>query len=284
MGSTGGDIHVGRTMAREIGQCIYCGALGSQAELTDEHLIPFALGADTYLKDASCKACAKITSDFETHVARNIFGHLRVHIGVQTRRPKRRPTVLPTRVVRRGAEIRLVLPVKDHPHFLVMPVWESPGIFRGEQPQTLFTNLSSHMLYYIPPNINTTLDLEDGELAKLVPDYRIDANQFARAIAKIGYCQAVALFGLDGFRPLALPDLILGKYTGISQFVGSELSNPPPPEPSGRQHRVDVFDLTVHGMRLLVARVRLFADSGTKEHGTPIYTAIVGAPNKLTDR
>jgi hypothetical protein len=277
-----GDNYLGRTMVREIRQCIYSRVRADQAELADEHIIPFALGADTYLKSASCKTCAKITSDFETHVARNIFGHLRIHIGVQTRRPKKRPTELPTRVMRRGAEIRMDLPVKDHPHFLVLPVWESPGIFRGEQPQALFTNLSSHMLYYIPPNINRTLDLEDGELAKIVPDYRVDTNQFARAIAKIGYCQAVALFGLDGFRRLVLPDLVLGKYRGISQFVGSELSNPPPPEPSGRQHRVDVFDLWVNGMRLLVARVRLFADSGTKEHGTPIYTVIVGAPNKLT--
>ena len=177
------------------------------------------------------------------------------------------------------------LPIKDHPHFLVMPVWESPGIFRGEQAQILFTSLSSHMLYYIPPNIKGTLNLADGELVKIVPDYRIDTNQFARAIAKMAYCQAIALFGADGFRQLALPDLILGKYTGISQFVGSELSNPPPPGPPGLQHRIDVFDQWMSPrLRLLVAKVRLFADSGTAEHGAPIYTIVVGAPNARTKR
>jgi hypothetical protein len=31
-------------------------------------------------------------------------------------------------------------------------------------------------------------------------------------------------------------------------------------------------------MRLLIAYVRLFADSGTPEYGTPIYMVIVGAP------
>jgi hypothetical protein len=37
-------------------------------------------------------------------------------------------------------------------------------------------------------------------------------------------------------------------------------------------------------LRLIVGSVRLFANSGTRDHGTPIYRVIVGAPylNPLT--
>src|SRR3712207_705268 len=45
-----------------VGCCIYCGATN---ELTDEHVIPLALAGNIIVPDASCRACAAITSDFE---------------------------------------------------------------------------------------------------------------------------------------------------------------------------------------------------------------------------
>jgi 5-methylcytosine-specific restriction endonuclease McrA len=70
-----------RTMARHIGRCIYCGACGDDAKLTDEHIVAYSLGSDVYLKEASCFPCADITKRFEQHVARAIFGHHRIHKG-----------------------------------------------------------------------------------------------------------------------------------------------------------------------------------------------------------
>jgi hypothetical protein len=267
-------------MVRHVGRCIYCGVgRDDQVNLTNEHIVPFSLGADSYLKEASCPACQNITRDFETHLARNVFGELRIHIGVQTRNPKERPTELPTHVVRGTREQRISMPIKDRPNFLVMPVWDTPGILRGEQPHSGFTGLAAHMFYYIPPTLSETLGLQHAERIQLRPEFRVETDRFARAIAKIAYCQAVALFGLDGFRRLAIPDLILGKYAGISQFVGSELAKPPPPERSGLQHRVDLEDAWVsQHLRLLIAKVRLFGDSGTADHGLPVYTVVVGAP------
>jgi hypothetical protein len=52
---------------------------------------------------------------------------------------------------------------------------------------------------------------------------------FGRAIAKITYCNVVARYGLGGFRPLVLPDLILGRYPCVPYFVGSDPGVPPPP-------------------------------------------------------
>jgi hypothetical protein len=269
----------GRNMLRHVGRCIYCYAGPEQVQLTDEHVVPFSLGADSYLKEASCPDCQKVTRDFETHLARNVFGHLRIHIGVQTRHPQQRPTELPTRIVRAGQEQRVSLPIGDHPNFLVIPIWESPGALRGEPPQAGFSGLAAHLYHQVPPTTGAALGLQHAEAVEIRPEYRVETNQFARAIAKIGYCQAVAILGLDGFRPLAIRDVILGKYTGISQFVGSHLTLPPPPFQSGNQHMITIYDawITPH-LRLVLAAVRLFADSGTRDHGLPIYTVVVGSP------
>src|SRR5271167_1309452 len=119
-------------MVGEIGRCIYCGAHGPGVELTDEHVVPYSLGSNAYLKDASCRDCADITKKFEQHVARNIYGHLRIHLGIQTRHVRERPTELPVRVIKEGVESHVVLPINEHPFFLILPVWDTPGMLRAE--------------------------------------------------------------------------------------------------------------------------------------------------------
>ncbi len=66
-------------MVRDVGKCIYCGKTPAQFVLTKEHIVPHSLGGDAYLKRASCAKCQEITRDLEFHVARNIFGHFRIH-------------------------------------------------------------------------------------------------------------------------------------------------------------------------------------------------------------
>ncbi|SRR5271163_282192 len=50
------------------GECIYCGALGSEVELTDEHIVPYSLGGNVELLQASCKKCARVTGGLEGYV------------------------------------------------------------------------------------------------------------------------------------------------------------------------------------------------------------------------
>lgn len=260
------------------GECIYCGA--RDVELTDEHIIPFSLGANVEIVDASCKACAAITSEDEKELGRKVLFDYRLHLGIQTRRPKKRPKTLPARVVIAGGpEQTLDLPIADHPYFTAMPIWGLPGLLAGSQPRAKFEQESSHLYYSIPPNIRQTLNLRDGEMAEIkVPDIEIDSLKFARAIAKIAYCQAVAIFGLHGFRRLVMPDLILGRYPLVPYFVGCEMKVPPPPGDAKGVHFVDLRIVTIGGMKLIVGSVRLFAHSGTSEHGMPIYRVVVGAP------
>jgi hypothetical protein len=273
-----------RQNALTVGRCVYCGASGDGIKLTDEHVIPYSLGADVYLKDASCLACAEITKKFEQHVARSIFGHHRIHKNVQTRHPDQRPSELPARVLIRGIEHRKELSIADHPYFLAMPIWDQPGMLRGLQPSANFDGLSAHLYYHIPDNIKDTLQLSDGEVAEIRPDSKGDANQFGRAIAKIAYCNAIATLGVGAFDPLDLPDLILGKYPHVSYLVGSVLRTPPPPNRDGPLHRIDLGTNWVRNpqtgiaRRMFIANIRLFATDGTAENGVPIYTVVVGAP------
>ena len=266
---------------RDVGQCIYCGAKGPGVVLSKEHVIPFSFGSNSYLRNASCQSCSAITRDFETHVARNIFGHLRIHWGVRTRNREERPSELPLTVSADGSTSTVQLPVQQHPYFLVLPVWDIPGLMCGRQPSKGFPGLVYNSYHHIPHNIRDVLKLRNHN-SKIGPDNKsIDPERFARALAKIAYCAAIGAYGLGAFRPLAIRDLILGKYTGVSYFVGAStrpFTIPPPPEPEfALQHKIVIESGLLHGkIPLLSAVIRLFPDAGDGVHGMPVYRVIVG--------
>jgi hypothetical protein len=60
-------------------------AASSKDGLHDEHTVPYSLGGNTELLEASCTDCEAITSYLDGYVANAIFGHLRVHMDLQSR-------------------------------------------------------------------------------------------------------------------------------------------------------------------------------------------------------
>ena len=60
------------------GRCIYCGADGRTNKLHKEHIIPFALGGRTIIKNANCTECRRLTHEVDTHLARMVFGDFRI--------------------------------------------------------------------------------------------------------------------------------------------------------------------------------------------------------------
>ena len=58
--------------------------------------MPYSLGGNTELLDASCSDCEGITSYLDGYMANAIFGHLRVHIDLQSR--SGHPTTLPATI------------------------------------------------------------------------------------------------------------------------------------------------------------------------------------------
>jgi hypothetical protein len=160
----------------------------------------------------------------------------------------------------------------------VLPVWGAPGLLRAVQPSEQFPNYLVHAYAFVPENMHKTLGLDDNEPFRVNASGSMNHVTFARAIGKIAYCHAVLQYGLDGFRHLTLPAIIRGAYPCVPYFVGADLSDPPPPEARGRIHLINFSDITTPRLRLLLVSIRLFAHSGTKEHGMPIYRVLTGAP------
>jgi hypothetical protein len=274
------------------GRCIYCGSDGGVDGLRDEHIIPFSLGGNTVIERASCRDCERIINPVDTHLARSVYGQFRIHANVQTRNPKDRPTTLPANVVIGGEERSVHLPIADHPYALGLPIWGEPGFLRSAPIDAPFPETLWHVYHWTPDNLRKTLGLAEHEDFRVWQAGRVNPELFARGIAKIAYCHAVLRLGLDGFRRLALPELILGKFSAVSYFVGVPMSDPPPPVAASVLHAVNFSDLQgiphPHTgerrlLKLHIASVRLFANSAHRNHGMPVYHVIVGAP-KLVGR
>ena len=143
-------LSAGKTMADEFighegkttfgiapGRCIYCGSDGAPEGLSDEHIIAFSLGADTYLPSASCCKCAKVTSYIEGYAARAIYGPLRVFFGVQSRRKAIDLGTVPvTFTTSQGEETREISRA-ELPPLLALPLLRTAGIFEHKQPEPI---------------------------------------------------------------------------------------------------------------------------------------------------
>jgi hypothetical protein len=255
------------------GRCIYCGSDGGADGLRDEHIMPLCLGGKAVIRKASCKACEVITSYLDGYLGRKVFYELRVHSDIPTRRPKERPTHLEATLQIAGElEVR-TFPAKEQPFAVALPIWDVPGVLVGRTPTTDFPGEGKHFFYYVPESLKA--ELPRGQF---LVNAESNTTAFARAIMKIAYGHTVAELGLDGFRRLVSPQIILGQYPHVSHFIGCKLDQPPPPLARNQMHMVQRSTIGFGRMRLLMQSVRLFGSSGTGEHGLSVYHAIVGAP------
>jgi hypothetical protein len=230
------------------GSCIYCGSDGRPNGLRDEHMVPYSLGGNAVLLAASCQACERITSYLDGYLANATYKHVRVHGEIQSR--SGHPRVLPALVSINGDERVLSLEPSKHPFFVL-----------------------------------ETIDLSDGDRAQIQDTTPMpNISTFARAIAKIAYCHAIYVFGLGGFRPLMLPDVILGRCPNTPFLVGSDLGHPDPPDPRLVSHLVQRSQFTTLRLRLITMRIRLFANTGTQDYGMPHYEVVVGSEGRTNWR
>jgi len=213
-----------------VGRCIYCGSDGGPKGLSDEHMMPFSLGGDAILPKASCSECATETSKIEMYLARNIFREFRSHVGAPSRK-KSLPSTLSANISVGDRELSHEFLAADQPFALMLPIWDYPGIMRQVEPSTDFPVCNIRAYNFMPGNLREMLGLANDAPAPMVHIASGTVNNiiFARAVAKIAYCNIVAREGLDGLRPLVLPDLILGRYPCVPYFVGSDPGEPPPP-------------------------------------------------------
>ncbi|HEY5801375.1 MAG TPA: HNH endonuclease [Burkholderiaceae bacterium] len=241
--------------------CIYCGI--TNVRLTDEHIVPLALGGQHILLQASCDACADITKKFEQDVARDLWGDARAAYGAPTRRKKERK------------KTQILHDPDGTAGPLEIPIWEYPGVF------VFYTMSKAGLLNGIHRNNDRSRDwgliavTDDNRLEKLqarhpgrvTAHFRNVPDSFARTLAKIGYCQIMASLDIGDFSPLCL-DLIFGKEKNISFVVGG---NPNPVEPAGFGYQTATHLIGNSERRLLVSEIRLLANCHTPE-----YHVVVG--------
>jgi hypothetical protein len=186
------------------GSCIYCGALPSSIRLTDEHIVPYFLGGNTILREASCGPCADATKYVEGYCAYKIFHQFRVHERIQTRRPKNRPSTLPAILEFNHGDEQHELPVVNHPAVMVMPAYSLPGILTGAPPVDSWPEVRHRMFW----NAANREKLKAEIIGQGGTAVRVEGTQRAallpRLLAKIAHAYAVAELGQNAFHPSLL--------------------------------------------------------------------------------
>jgi hypothetical protein len=249
---------------KPVGRCIYCGA--SDEKLTREHIIPFGLGGQWVLPDASCKACAAITARVEQFCLRPMLGRFRIQMKLPTRRPGERPGALPLEIVKAdGSSESKPLPIEEHPITCIGFDWAAPRLLDGKPRDNAFEGRM--VVRYAGTDRDLLKHADDGDKLKLGS---VGMAIFARMLAKIGHSFAIANTPPNSFEPM-LPNLILGKAElDASYLVGGDKSGwSPKSEPC--LHSVYLQDCISDGVAYTLARIALFEFAGM-----PRYHVVVG--------
>lgn len=184
-----------------------------------------------------------------------LYEHGRDHLGIKGRKSGRSRSKIPAIIGRKGVKTKLN--IADHPGTITGFLFEFPGILLGRGPGG---DIAGKV-----------------QVAEIVPDFKdrlrrlgfpirwtigngVSAENYSRALAKIGHSFAVAELGLNGFQPLLLEAIREGKADHLPWLVGSEIGS------AGRsrnEHEVGFADL--HS-EFVVVRVRLFGNCGLAAH------------------
>jgi len=257
------DHHVG-LQGSEIGECIYCGE--RDAPLGTEHAVPFGLNGPWTLRRASCAVCAKITSGFERDVLRSLWPHVRNVLAMQSRREQQRAKTLPVVVQHDGVRETIQVERTKYPTYLPTPLFPQPAVlWSKKRVRGVFTSLD--MMHVCGPTFEEASKEHLGaEFVGLHLNF--SPEQFARLLAKIGFCVAVAEVGLGAFTNTPIRQVILGTDQCIGHFVGSWWGEPVN-NTGGGLHEIRV--LRSEPGAHLHAIIRLFA-----QFGAPEYHVILG--------
>lgn len=254
--------------------CIYCGS--TNENLSNEHIIPYGLNGDLVLPEASCARCASLTSQLERTILRGELRHIRAALGLRTRRPQDRLATYPLTVVTERGRMQIHAPIEDHPVILPTPVFLPPAFLDRREYTSGVQCVGVRTIKWGP---------DPEEVAKRYGARQLSISvdtkpaEFARMLAKIGYCYAVAELGRPAFEDVFVLPAIFGRTGDIGRWVGAG------PEtlaiPAGALHylQLDVVAPSdpASSASLAIVHVKLFANSPT-----PVYSVIVGTARTTT--
>ena len=204
----------------EIGRCIYCDT--TTGPLTDEHVVPLALGGKMVLKKSVCEPCRVITSRCESNPIQDNWVQLRAALNFPSRHRKLGDMTFPLDVeLTNGLKTTLQLKGK-----------ETLGLaqFLEYAPPVFFT----HVAYTSGVVVTGAKLIGFGMDAKLFKEKHgikgfthttmQKGNDFEKMITKIAYCFVIALWGPDCFQDRYVLPALMGEKDDIGYWMGCDLS------------------------------------------------------------
>jgi hypothetical protein len=208
------------------GRCIYCltDMTGWKDEdKTDEHIIARALNGGLIIRHGACKACAKLSNDEYENTALNTDLLVPKRI-LELRKSRRRgrkqlppkplpPLALGNQTMNPNVDIFDITAQKEqYPQTFALIGFPPPGLLSGIDRGSGITEMRVQLFNLGPKketlnNVTTRTPFVNGPFAKM--------------LAKIGYCYAVAERNIDGFDGDAIRDLLAGRRGDVYNFVGN---------------------------------------------------------------
>lgn len=259
---------MGQAKRREadIGVCIYC---GSNKQLSDEHVVPFALGGKLILHKASCESCRRITGAIEQRLLRKHWRAVRQRLNLPTRSVDF-PATMPVDIEHTNGTVTKAQTPTSESKVLGQFIFDAPGILRGISVDQAPTGRVFFAFFGPQPTKvlieDVPYDLVAGD--KLSYPVNMDASDVARILAKIAHGYAISRKGVNACKEFFLPPFITSDVAGILTYVGTAVERP---APSGPQ----AFGVEAREQDgLLIVSIQLFRVAGMDT--PPIYDVVVG--------
>lgn len=243
-----------------VNRCIYCNAAPGPSLLSMEHVVPESLGGRIYLRKASCKGCAKLTSGDETTNIAGIFAGVRAHFKMKGSKSRRSRTRIPVTVHHHsGHDTQQSVEASQLKNFSVAIGFLGPTILTGAD-TPLAVRLDSAYLNPTAPGVgaavSTTIE-------------RIDTPAFARMLAKIGHSYAVKMLGLEGFSPGLQRFIRRLEEPSPNGFIGTEQGQP---IETAATYQIGLsVEPSFDGREMIVCSIRFFPSTWL-----PTYRVVVG--------
>lgn len=252
----------GITMFEPIGKCIYCDDVD---ELSDEHIIPYALGWHAKIPMASCKRHREITHAFEGRCAGKIYKAVRVHNRMQSR--QQLPTELPIIGIADNRNIFTTVPIEEHLGIFPIFHFTLPGILRGVPKSESSWAGSKFTALPIGARKSELWDSRGFNAVRQTIEF--DCISLGRMLAKIAHAAAVGQFGYRQFDSWLIPLIEHGDETSLSYLVGCDVQVAPP---STELHELTGRVQSHEGKLLIIYDIRLFANFLE----SPTFRVVVG--------
>lgn len=193
-------------------------------KLSDEHIIPFALGGTLLLEKSSCQKCAGITAKLEQDVLRGFLYYPRIIGNLPSRRKKDRPTKIRFECITKDEKtFQKDFSISEAISVILMPIFEQAGCLQGKN--FLANEIKVKGVDYKFLGMNAEAFIQRNNLKSFKIKEKLDVHAFVRVLAKIAYGYYVAMNGVFPKEESPLLPIILGDNIEIGysaqDFIGS---------------------------------------------------------------